>query len=106
MDAGHVDILAQFFHVVPAQKQAVEEGGFPLRGQGIEFVSRHHKTDSAKCQYTSALVDTASPISASRILLPWISLGGIERCPNGSMRRRAFKAAGNKPKLIDEYIGV
>jgi hypothetical protein len=27
---------------VPAQEQAVEEGGFPLWSQGIEFISRRH----------------------------------------------------------------
>src|ERR1700730_3580718 len=38
----HVNILSQRFHGVAAQKQSIEKGRLPLRGQWIEVVSRRH----------------------------------------------------------------
>ena len=41
--AGHVDILPEVFYIMSAEEEAVEKGRFPLRRQGVEFVSRRHK---------------------------------------------------------------
>jgi hypothetical protein len=57
----YVDVLPESFDRMAAQEKSVEKGGFPLRSQGIKFISRRHKTRYLrKCQYSRAGLTRAS----------------------------------------------
>src|ERR1017187_1115940 len=49
--AGHVDVLPERVHIVSPQEEAVEEGGFPLGCQGIEFFAHRHNVQAKMTVY-------------------------------------------------------
>jgi mannose-6-phosphate isomerase-like protein (cupin superfamily) len=100
---GYVDILAEGFDIVPSQKKAVKKGGFPLGSQGVQFISRRHKrlSENVSIPGSSNFPQVRFPA------LYWYygRTEGATYVPTRIPAATRIQAAGNKPKLIDEYIG-
>jgi hypothetical protein len=65
--AGDVNVLSQAVYIVPAQKESVEESGFPLGGKRIEIISRRHK-------YLSEIVSIAMPAQSGKYRMHFYEL--------------------------------
>jgi mannose-6-phosphate isomerase-like protein (cupin superfamily) len=81
-----------------AQEQPVEESCLSLGRQGIEIVSRRHNSLSEN-------VSIAVGIGFDQVLFSLATIDRENRMPTLLSQPVRVRAAGNKPKLIDEYIG-
>jgi len=94
----HVNVLSQRFHGMSAQKQSIEKGRLPLRGQWIEVVSRRHNDLSEN-------VSIAVALGFDQVVSRLLPLTSNSHMPTLIPHPSRIEAAGSKPKLIEEYIG-
>jgi len=101
--ARYVNVLPEGFYIMAAKEKAIKECRFPLWRQGVEFISRRHKRLSEN-------VSIPMPASPGQVrkyppAAGTIAGGGGTDVPKLIAGPTRVEAAGNKPKLIDEYVG-